>query len=435
MLCIYTYKPTPRISYILDLIFLGVLNVEYKITNDLNEFLDFQGPKINYSYKRIGEELFIEPSGLLAEDFIEFKTIDVSDWHDTKIFFKTSGKADLPFDIFSASFYLVSRYEEYLPFEPDKHKRYRAEDSLAFKNNFLQKPVINIWAEYLKQLISEKYPGYVISGRPYKYISTFDIDNVYSYKGKGFFRSAGGVLKSLAGGDFQAIRKRIKVLSGRESDPFDHYVSHRRIIKKNGIPVIYFLLFSKKTHFDGGVSPGSRAYKNLINTLKEYADIGIHPSYYSFEKQELLCKQINDLGAAINSPVIKSRQHFLRLAFPDTYQHLLQAGIKEDYSMGYASHLGFRAGICSPFYFYDLKSETPTSLKIYPFCIMDSVMFDYMKIKAEQALPYISKIIDEVKNVNGTLITIWHDRTFSDTGIFKGWKNVFAETVKMACNK
>jgi hypothetical protein len=103
--------------------------------------------------------------------------------------------------------------------------------------------------------------------------------------------------------------------------------------------------------------------------------------------------------------------------------------------MGYQSHLGFRAGICTPFYFYDLTNEIVTDLKIFPFCIMDSIMFDYMKISPAKAFQHIKNIVNEVKNVNGTLISIWHDRTFSNTGLYKGWKEIFIETVKFAYKK
>ncbi len=435
MLLVYSQQITPRINYAFDLIFKDILRLDYGISADIVEFKNFPGPKLNYSPDRIANEFFIESSGLLSEKNIVPKTFLVSEWNGAKIFFKTSGRSDIPFDLFAASFYLVTRYEEYLPFEHDKHDRFKAEDSLSYKNDFLHKPIVNIWAGLLKQLLQERFPGLVVHMVNYEYISTFDLDNVYCYKGKSFFRNAGGAVKSLLKFDFHKIAERINVLSGKINDPFDQYDFHRKIQEKYGFPIIYFLLFAKKTAFDGAVSPKSKAYKTLIDSIKQYAQIGIHPSYYSNVNPGLLKNEIQNLREIAQLPIIKSRQHFLKITFPSTYQNLIESDITEDYSMGYQSHLGFRAGICTPFYFYDLANEAVTGLKIFPFCIMDSAMYDYMNISPDEAFQHIKNIIGEVKNVNGTLISIWHDRTFSNTGKYKGWKELFIELVKITNKK
>ncbi|HOY30409.1 MAG TPA: polysaccharide deacetylase family protein [Bacteroidales bacterium] len=435
MLLVYSPYITPRVTYVFDLIFKSLIGIPYGITTDIEEFEKYSGPCLNYSPARIGHELFIETNDLLFEKNIRSLAIGVSEWNGTKTFFKTSENSDIPFDLFSASFFLISRYEEYLPSVRDAHNRFIAEDSIAFKNDFLQKPLVNIWAALLKQKIQVHYPEIVFTPPHYHYISTFDLDNVFCYRGKGLIRNAGGFVKSLLKLNFSKITERIHVLSGKINDPFDHYEFHRKLQELYRFPIIYFLLFAKKTLFDGALSPKSIAYKNLINSIKQYAEIGIHPSYFSGEKPSLFQQELQHLSKVTQTPITKSRQHFLKISFPDTYHNLMQAGITEDYSMGYPSHLGFRAGICTPFYFYDLSQETVTDLKIFPFCIMDSAMFDYMKIPSGNALQHIKKLVDEVKNVNGTLITIWHDRTFSNAGHYKGWKNVFEETVKMASIK
>lgn len=435
MLLVYSKQVTPRINYAFDLIFKDILRLDYGITADIEEFQNFSGPKLNYSSSRIGNEFYIEPAGLLTENNIESKALPVTEWNGTKIFFKTSGRSDMPFDLFSASFYLVTRYEEYLPFEHDKHDRFRAEESISYKNNFLHKPMVNIWAGILKQMLHERFPDLVIPAVNYEYISTFDLDNVYCYKGKSFFRNAGGAVKSMLKFDFYKIAERINVLSGKINDPFDHYDFHRKTQEQYGFPIIYFLLFAKKTGFDGAVSPKSKAYKTLIDSIKEYAQIGLHPSYYSNVNSGLLKNEIQNLREVSQLPITKSRQHFLKITFPSTYQNLIESGITEDYSMGYQSHPGFRAGICTPFFFYDLTKESVTGLKIFPFSIMDSAMYDYLKISPDKAFQHIKPIVDEVKNVNGTMISIWHDRTFSNIGIYKGWKELFIEMVKIAHKK
>jgi len=103
--------------------------------------------------------------------------------------------------------------------------------------------------------------------------------------------------------------------------------------------------------------------------------------------------------------------------------------------MGYATRIGFRASVCSPFYWYDLDTETETTLRVHPFPIMEATLRFYMKIKPENVVSTVQNVVDEVKRVNGTLITLWHNETMSDWREWKGWKNVYEEVVKISAQK
>ncbi len=129
---------------------------------------------------------------------------------------------------------------------------------------------------------------------------------------------------------------------------------------------------------------------------------------------------------------MKSRQHFLKLRFPDTYRNLIAAGITDDYTMGYADETGFRAGICSPYKWYDLEKEVMTNLTIHPFAVMDGTLNSYLKLTPAQALEKVKSLAQEVKNVNGELITIWHNETLSDWKDWKGWKDFYEQVIRIA---
>src|SRR5436190_8549265 len=120
--------------------------------------------------------------------------------------------------------------------------------------------------------------------------------------------------------------------------------------------------------------------QSLIKSLADYADIGIHPSYASNENRKQVKKEIRRLNKVLKREVTRSRQHFLKVTFPETYRTLIELDIEEDYSMGYASEIGFRASICTPFNFYDLDLDVETKLKLVPFMLMDGTMKDYMKL-------------------------------------------------------
>ena len=133
------------------------------------------------------------------------------------------------------------------------------------------------------------------------------------------------------------------------------------------------------------------------------------------------------LESILNSQVYRSRQHFLRIDLPETYQYLIDLGITEDYTMGFAKHYGFRAGTCTPFYFYDLDFEIQTPLKIFPFAVMDGTLKDYLSLTTKKSFETIEKLVEEVKKVDGTFITIFHNESLSGTGRWINWDKKFEE--------
>jgi hypothetical protein len=110
----------------------------------------------------------------------------------------------------------------------------------------------------------------------------------------------------------------------------------------------------------------------------------------------------------------------------------MEFDIKEDYSMGYASEIGFRASVCIPFNFYDLDLDVETKLKIVPFMLMDGTMKDYMQLPPSTAIEKAHQLVDEVKAVNGIFVTLWHNQSVNDKDDWKGWRNVYEEIVKYA---
>ena len=150
---VFSHTITPRLQYILDFIGKETIGRPFQGINDIETFRQHTGPKINYSKERIAESEFrIQNTELLFEKGCNEQTIECFEINGYKAFFKTEG--DFPFDIFAASFYLMSRYEEYLPHKKDIYGRYAYENSLAFREDFLQLPLINVWIEDFKNVFN-----------------------------------------------------------------------------------------------------------------------------------------------------------------------------------------------------------------------------------------------------------------------------------------
>ena len=433
MILIYTDKITNRVRYIFHLMFRELLNVDYKLTTSSEDFIVYDGVKFSYARAPIGNELFFQSDPLLFERGISHKDLVFLNYNDLPAFFPVYHPAAvLPFDVFAASFYLVSRYEEYLPYKKDQYGRFSATESLAWDRDFLNKPLINIWAKKLGQVLSEHFPGFSPAGSTYKFIPTIDIDAAWAYKQKGAFRTIGGLLDALSKLDLKEIQLRTRVLAGLEPDPFDTYNFLLSIHKKYKLDSVFFILFAEYGLNDKGISFRNRKFHTLLKYLADYSSVGIHPSYNSNSYPGKLKQEISRLSKVLNREITKSRQHFLMLRLPTTYRNLINLDITDDYSMGFASQPGFRASICSPFNFYDLDLDAETKLRIHPFTFMEGTLRDYMNTSADKALEIIKSLIKEVKDVNGTFIPIWHNESLSDKKRWTGWQKVYEAMIETA---
>ena len=432
MLLVYTPKITSRLHYIFDFIFNDVMGTDFKITTDKEEFIKSDLPKINYSAAPFGSEAFVPAANLLVERGIREQELSFNIWNDTPVLFYSHPRFEFPFDLFAGSFYLITRYEEYLPHLRDLYDRYNPSASVAVKKKFVHRPVVDLWIIHFKNFMEKKIPGIKFRERKYNYISTIDIDNAYAYLEKGFLRSTAAYIRSLVKFELNDFSDRLRSQLGIMHDPYDTYSMQLEIQKKYGINSIYFFLLGDYDLNDKNVSHESLRYRSLIKYLADVADTGIHPSFASNAQPQKLSKEIARLSKTSKREVKKSRQHFLKLQFPHTYRQLLENDITDDYSMGFAQVTGFRAGTCTAFPFYDLDREEPTKLRVHPFAVMDATLKYYMSISPVEAVPHIHSLINEVKAVNGTFISLWHNESLSDYKQWKGWKNVYEEMVRLA---
>lgn len=429
---VYTHKITNRNRFIFRLFFREHLGLTMELTDQVEKLQAWDGPKVSYSANAIGDELHFASRNLLFEPGIREQNISVFDWNGNKVFFATGKTSALPFDPFACAFYLVSRYEEYLPHIRDRLDRFDAHSSLAWEHGFLEKPVVNHWIIMVAELLQKKYPQLEIRKRKYTFTPTIDIDNAYAYRLKGLMRSTGGYARALVNLDFKDFNRRTRVFAGLERDPYDTYAYQLEIQKKYDFRPIYFFLLGDYGVNDKNISPQNRKFHELIRSLADYADVGIHPSFGSNTDPQKLPVEISRLKNIVHGDITKSRQHFLMMKFPETYRNLAERDITDDYSMGFANETGFRAGICTPFNFYDLDNESESNLRIHPFAVMDATLNLYMKLSPDEAIARVNKLTEEVRSVNGDMMFIWHNETLSEDEKWTGWRRVYEAIIENA---
>ncbi|MFO7617706.1 MAG: polysaccharide deacetylase family protein, partial [Bacteroidales bacterium] len=183
---------------------------------------------------------------------------------------------------------------------------------------------------------------------------------------------------------------------------------------------------------DKNIHPANRHFRQLVARLADHSDTGLHPSYASNLNPTLLDKEVETLAGMTGKPVVCSRQHYLKIRFPETYRNLIRAGIREDFSLGFADRAGFRAGIANPFRHFDLRENIPTQLTVYPFQVMDTTLRHYMQLDPIQAISLIRRIIDTTREVGGTFISLWHNESLSEWKTWRGWSRVYREMLAYA---
>jgi len=424
MILVYCDHITERHRFIFDFIFGDILGTSCQLTQNKEEFTTFPGAKISYAFAKIPCRLHFQPHPLLGEKGIKDQLINISRWNGLPVFFGVEGHSVLPFDPFAVSFYLVSRYEEYLPFEPDEHGRFRPEMSLAYREGFLQVPLVDAIIHELKNLLKDQFPEISFPGHPFRFIPSFDIDIAFAHLGKGWIRATAAWLKLFLKADFGQMGERLSALEGKTADPYDNFQLHQDLAAEYGHKLLYFALLGDFSRYDRNTTYRSKRFRELLFNLSLKAEMGLHPSYRSHLHPELFEKETRRLGEIIRKPITNNRFHFLRLKFPESYQLIISQGITDDYSLGYSCLNGFRASTCTTFCFYDLQKEEITNLKLHPFIFMDSAMIDHLKIQPVEAIEEIKKLADQVKKYGGEAIGIWHNYALSEKDQYKGWRKV-----------
>lgn len=402
---IYTHKITPRFTYIMKQVFTRILGIEISTTTKVEDFIKHSGPKITYTKQPLQNEFFVCSNDLLYEQGIDNLEITVYDWDDVPCFFGAGERSNIPFDIFAASFYLLSRYEEYLPFSKDKYGRFPPRESLAYQNSFLHLPVVDRWAYRLFEALKDKFPELENSPKPYSYTSLLDVNTSHAFAYRGFFRSLGGLFQDLGLLRFRRAAERVKVWIYPERDPYDNFSLLIDLHKTHQIKSLFFFQFAIYSTFDKNVSPNSNGFRFLIKSIADYSKVALAASYSSFEDLEVLKKERKKLAGVINRPINSSRMRYNRIDFPETYRDLVETGFADDYSMGYTKEPGFRAGTCTPFYFYDIHLEIQQPIRIHPFAFHDYAFANLGN--REGILKRLDALNEEVRKVDGDFMTVF----------------------------
>ena len=420
-LIIFSSVLTPRIKYIFNFIFKDILKTEVEFTGNAQYFLQSDQVKISYGKKALGDELFFKSSSILFSSKLDDINIRTTSFGEYQAPFPVENNP-FPFDVFAASFFIITRYEEYLH-QKKTSEDFKSNKSYQYKWKILERPIIDEWALLIKNMIRKKHPDFkfldkcfinqpginfsiapnlpygLLSKTKFLFSSVFDKEN--SYLSSKFDRLTGfGINNELLLSDLNTS------LEKKQTNPV-FFINFPNVsddyIKATGVSKN---LLTKKV----GLLRPCASDKEKINEIKT----GLS------KLKKLLPEQIN-----------VSSQQLEVLKFPICYLNLLNTGITTDYSMGYPERAGFRAGTCTPFNWYDLQLEKVTPLLVYSYCLNDATI---QHLSKESILHSIRNYIDAVKFVNGYFLSNWQLRSLSNHLKYKNLKLAFSEMNSYAGN-
>jgi hypothetical protein len=423
MIIVFTPLITDRLSYILDEVFTHRLGVTWIVTDNPAVYRASEKKiKINYSSADL-EGIKVPVSGFLEDTGISavFKPEKGQVNYEMILFPIDAG---IGYDVFAMAFWCLSRYEEYQSFIPDEHLRFCASQSLFFDNDFIELPVLDIALENFYKIIG------VFSPDKFAVFPTLDIDIAFKHKGKGIKRGVLSFFKLLIYFRINDIIERIAVNIFGKKDPWDSFDYILEKLEPYLNRTRFFIHAGPQSKYDKPVPIHDKGYIEALKRINSKCLVGVHPSYFGGLTAGTIKQEKEILESALGLPINRSRQHFLKMSLPKTYQALLVADITHDYSMGFPDRIGFRAGTGQSFRFYDLTEERATSLVIHPFCVMDVTLKNYMALSVEKAKTKTAFLMEICKKYQTPFCFIYHNESLSDDKEWAGWKEVFESWLK-----
>lgn len=411
---IYTSMSSRRLEYVCHFIFRELAETEFEISGE-EPGLSENSPLISYGNHGASDAiLHIQSSEGLQERTRPDRPESIN-W------LELPEEGPWP-DIFHFIFYHLSRTDEMDQDNLDRHGRIISSNTWLGRNDLTRTPVVDVVIQQLFKRINRVSSSGSLEVRK-KPVSemTIDVDQLYAYRRKPFWRYAGSFARDVLTGRWSRITDRWKTLTAVADDPYDRVSWMLKQIGDRGLTSQTFFLVGGMSRYDRQV----RLTPDDLKPLARQTRIGLHPSYLAGSDQKLLIKEKHVLEALTAEEVKNSRFHYLRVDVPESYNNLIAAGISGDHTLCWSDEIGFRAGTSHSFPFYDMASETVTDLRLFPSIAMDVILKNTLGLSPEKALEEIHEVILTSREYRGEARIIWHNSSFDPTESWGNWDNVF----------
>jgi hypothetical protein len=337
-------------------------------------------------------------------------------------------------DLIGGAFFMLSRWEEAINENPDMHGRFPATASIAFKNGFLERPIVNEYSDLLKQwLLQIGVPQDALKTREFKLHLQCDVDTARFWTSQlSVFRKVGFRLfgQRSAAKAFKELSGFIRYLRTGE-DPYHTFDLLIDLAERVDSKACFFFPIGGNDPFDNKQQLQQPHVRMIFDRIRSRGhETGMHYSYRSAHNAEMMRQESRAFLEFGPQEVLRSRQHFLTCKVPETWIAWEECGVRQEFGMGYPEAPGFRCGICHPFPLFDIRSRKMLSVYEIPLIAMDVTFRHYLNSSPEETIRHCRALKEVVMKHHGDFVFLWHNSSF---GIdWQGWEGVPGAVLEFA---
>lgn len=350
----------------------------------------------------------------------------------------------LGLDIFGSVFFMLTRYEELVLGDRDELGRFSAKTAIAFREGFLDRPLVDEYVELLWAYMKQLWPQLQRKEQRYTFVLSCDVDhpssNTYGTFSRALRNAAGDLVRRRdmvsAIGRFRTAVRNAR--GDYSTDPHNTFDLIMTMAERYGLKgAFYFITGHSGGAIDGDYTLDMPWIRQLMHNIHARGhEIGLHPSFNTFLDGEQIRREFSTLLRTCDELGIQQdswggRQHYLRWQAPDTWQHWENAGLTYDSTVGFADHVGFRAGTCREFPVFNLRTRSALNLIERPLIVMEGTLLNprYMNVGAEEALQWIERLASTCRRYNGNFTLLWHNSMLTTPELKRLFRDAVASAV------
>jgi hypothetical protein len=335
-------------------------------------------------------------------------------------------------DVVAAAVILLTRWEETVIADRDEHGRMPVEASAAFRQGFLDRPLVDEYALAIREWLRALVPDGAFAPRRFEVQLSHDVDAVRRFDNvlTGGRIVAGHLVKRRelvqAARDLRVLVAQVG--APRRTDSYRGLFRLEEISKRHGFRGAFFFMTARAGSRDTGYNAGAAPIREAIGILQDEGfEIGFHPSYRSHDDFAILAEEKERLDAILGRSAYGGRQHFLRFAAPETWRRWERVGLTYDSTLTFAGREGFRCGTCHPYPPFDLDWNRELRLLEVPLIVMDGTLRQYRRLTPSEALSRVETLAQTCRAVHGTFTLLWHNSSLA--GEWNGWAEAYEQMV------
>ena len=405
-------------------LFVRILEIPISFTSSLDAFVAFSGPKFSYAPHPLGQEFHVYASGFLTEQGISYQELKKGEWRGLQVLFAHNNSSRIPFDIFAASFYCLSRYEEYLPHLKDEDNRYPAVASWLTTADCLEIPLVDAWAAAFLKELQREFPDLTLSEkeidspiRPF-----FTITSPFKYLYKPSLTKLGQWLQSVWQLNLWDALEQCLVELRLLRDPFDTYDQMIPVLSKGKVKPAFYFLFAQKPYKGIATAIYNTKLQSLIKGVSDDFPVSVLLSHHAQQGAEELAYELNNVKQLIHRPILRARFHRGIGTLAEGYAKLLEQEVHHDLSMGYEEEIGYRASTAVPFYYYDLENEYQTPLLLHPIVATEKGL---RMLTSKGAFDKLEKLLEAHPTPTGKQRVAFSNTIWQDEESNQSWRQRF----------